>query len=349
MDFEKIINKAFDMLEQSLKDKKENRAAEMQRLTEIAREQEKTKRMGYDSQASLQNLVNKGLLDRQEIVNTGLIKQEQLKEMGFDRRQQAQNDFENNRPMFKEVKSKTTTAEGETETSDWKNVNTPAGRIDKTFGGTFDPSDDNFFKTRRSNVGSGQPTGNATRELTDNDRDFQTPVEQMPLNTGYVKLEGSGRTIDVGRDQNGVYQMTDRMPTRTHDLSGQTVPSATVLTQRPDQLTSTTGQAPLPTPGSGDASSQQNGVINISRDRLMGIQPQIDPRVPAEVLPPLIPMNNQGLVNKSPGPVRGLTPNPYLIGPTVMNPVNPLNYNRTLDARPGYGLRQEDYLNRRIY
>lgn len=224
MDFDKLINKAFDMLEQNLKDKKENRAAEMQRLTEIAKEQERTKRMGYSSQEQLQNLVNQGLIKKQELENTGLMDREKMKESGLDFRQAQQLTHEANMPIFKEDKTKTTTAEGETETTRWRNYNTPEGRIAGTPAGTFDQSDMDHFNNRVPVPERSQSNNTgATRPLTSSDMAFNTPVENMPKNTGFIRIESgnqAGRTLDVGKDSSGEYQITDRMPVRSHDLSG---------------------------------------------------------------------------------------------------------------------------------
>lgn len=223
-DFEKVLDKAFDMLEKNLQDKKEGKAAEMQRLSDIAMEQEKTKRMGFSAQEQLQNLVNQGLLKKQEVENTGLMNREQLKESGLSFRQSQQNDFEASKPIFKEDKTKISTADGGVEErSVWRNYNTQAGRIDNTPGGSFDATDMEFFNNRRPEVQSSQGSRTGTRTLTNQDMNFQTPVENMPRNTGFVRVESgdqAGRTLNVGRDNGGDYQITEALPSRTHDLTG---------------------------------------------------------------------------------------------------------------------------------
>ena len=257
LDFEKVLNKAFDMLEKSLQDKKEGKAAEMQRLSDIAMEQEKTKRMGFSAQEQVQNLVNQGLLKKQELENTGLITREQMNEAGLNFRQDKQNAFEASKPIFREDKTKTTTAEGGIEErSYWKNYNTPAGRIDNTPGGTFDDSDLNFLQNRRpggtslqnSNTRTGAQatqTGTGARALTAQDMSFQTPVESMPLNTGFVRVESgdqAGRTLYTGRDQAGNYQITEGLPSRTHDLTG--IPNERLAPNHTPMTTASLSQQP---------------------------------------------------------------------------------------------------------
>jgi hypothetical protein len=83
MNLNSILDQAWDFLEESLKQKQANAKLENDRLTQLGLEQEKTKRMNMSSQERIQNLMNKGLLDKQELVNSGAMSVQQLQNSGL--------------------------------------------------------------------------------------------------------------------------------------------------------------------------------------------------------------------------------------------------------------------------
>jgi len=83
MNLNSILDQAWGFLEESLKQKQANAKLENDRLTQLGLEQEKTKRMNMSSQEKIQNLMNKGLLDKQELVNSGAMSVQQLQNSGL--------------------------------------------------------------------------------------------------------------------------------------------------------------------------------------------------------------------------------------------------------------------------
>lgn len=258
MDLDKLMDRTLSLIEESLKSKQKSNEAEARRLTAIAMEQEKTKRMGLSAQETLQNLVNKGLIDRQELENTGQMNRKQIEEAGLDRRQGRELDFKRNEPVFKEFKTKTTDmAGGEKETSEWRNVNTAGGKLNGQDGGALDPADIDFFSKTTPEKSKAVET--PTRTLADqvsttapkDDRlpiDSQTPVEALPRGTGYLQTEG-GRTLEVRG--NNITEVPQAMPTRGHDLTAPEMQSSHTPFNPDMPRTLQNSHAPLTRPNSG--------------------------------------------------------------------------------------------------
>jgi hypothetical protein len=156
------MNDAFDLLEKSLVNKKNQATIDNERLERMAKETEKTKRMGFSSQERIQHLMNEGLLDKQELVNSGalskqqlensgLLDREQAKESGMNMRQGKEHEHQRSLPVFKEHKNKSTDAMGlETETSRYENVNTWGGMNNGKADGAIEKGDLDFLNTPRS-------------------------------------------------------------------------------------------------------------------------------------------------------------------------------------------------------
>lgn len=91
MDLERVMDKAFNLLEKNLEDRKAAAAAESERLSKIEEEREKTKRMGFSSQERIQRLINQGLIEKQELVNQGILSQQEMVNSGLRDRQELEN------------------------------------------------------------------------------------------------------------------------------------------------------------------------------------------------------------------------------------------------------------------
>ena len=250
MDFEKVMDRAFDMLEKSLEAKGKNKQVEMRRLSEISAEQERTKRMGFSSEERLQNLVNKGLLKRQEVENTGLMNREKMsqagltdrtgmKESGLDSRQAQKLDAEASKPIFKESKTKTTDGDSGdiTEKSTWQNYNTQAARLAGTGGGGFGGKDRAALLSKATNAASATATPQPESSppiATERQRDFKTPLENMGRGTGFVEVmdgQNKGKRFDI----------------RGETISESSAPKINMNTNRGLDMP-TTLAAPSPTP-----------------------------------------------------------------------------------------------------
>jgi len=83
MDFDKIMDTAWDFLEKSMEQKQIQAMEAGDRESAMAMEQEKTKRMALTSQEKIQGMLNSGLLQKQDLVNQGLMSNQQLKNSGL--------------------------------------------------------------------------------------------------------------------------------------------------------------------------------------------------------------------------------------------------------------------------
>ena len=83
MNLDSIMDRAFTLLEKSLKDKQEESKANLQHLMDM-------QKMKLSSQEKIQTLINKGALDKQELVNQGLLSRQELENSGLiDRQKQS--------------------------------------------------------------------------------------------------------------------------------------------------------------------------------------------------------------------------------------------------------------------
>lgn len=167
-----------------------------------------------------QSLVNRGLMDQGQLEQAGLDRRLNVTEAGEDRRQGREFEFQKSMPVFKEFKNRTDSVEdGEKETSEWKNVNTAAGRLHgDPGGGAWEDSD------MESLTG---PSKNRTPRTESSESEYQKRLAEMqgfgdtPTGTGTITRLSDGSVFGANTPDVPSRKMStpEALPTRVHDLS----------------------------------------------------------------------------------------------------------------------------------